>query len=238
MLVKKRDGKNPLFESRVAPPEGSSATAAKKDAAPAKPLPKPGSLLTIGSYPQKGLLGRQPLRWRVLETFGDDKLLVVTETVIDTMPFHKERPPKERAAQKVTWENSDIRKWLNEEFFDKTFSTGEKKRIYTTSIECGPYTNGCVGCYRTEDRVFLLSSGDAERYFIDNADRVCIPTGYARKRRIFTDKVGGRCWWWLRSSTKADHTVVDYIGGISESAEPSAMNIFGVRPAMVIRYPK
>ncbi len=242
--ARKLNGKIILPDSATEPLPDTAAPAGKKnaaqtkpkDAAQKKPLPKIGSLITIGRYP-RGIIGRQPLRWRVLDTFDDDKLLVVTETVIDSMLFQKLRPPEERLAQKDTWRDSDIRKWLNGDFFNKTFTKSEKERIYTCSIECGPYHNGIFGCYRTEDRVFLLSSSEADKYFRDDADRMCIPTRHAKMRGIFTDKDGGRCWWWLRSSDKAEPTVVDFGGIVHFHGESANITIYGVRPAMVIRYP-
>ncbi len=239
--VRKWDGKTKLPESATEPLKDPAPAAGKKDvsktkpkdAAQTNPLPQIGSPVTIGSYPQNGLMGRQPLRWRVLDIFGADTLLVVTETVIDCMPFHKDFTGKPGEI----WKDSDIRKWLNGDFFDKTFTAKEKHNIFTTSIECGPYSNGAVGRYHTEDKVFLLSSEEAEKYFKNNADRMCVPARQAVKHGIFTDKDGGRCLWWLRSSAKADATIVDFGGYVHFEGEPTNLTKYGVRPAMVIRYP-
>lgn len=57
----------------------------------------------------------------------------------------------------VTWEKSDLRKWLNEDFYNTAFSEEEKKSIVTTVVSTpstGDYTNSCPD---TEDRVFVLS---------------------------------------------------------------------------------
>ena len=57
----------------------------------------------------------------------------------------------------------------------------------------------------TTDKVFLLSTTEAEKYFSSDEDRKCVPTAYAVERGAYTSSINTKdakatCWWWLRSS--------------------------------------
>ena len=88
----------------------------------------------------------------------------------------------------------------------------------------------------TQDKIFLLSITEAEKYFSSDSDRVCKPTAYAKAQGASTYSSSGSCWWWLRSpdhySTYAarvrDDGSVYYFGdGVRSSS-------FCVRPALWI----
>ena len=60
--------------------------------------------------------------WRVLD-IQDGKALILSENIITSRQYHSNRNID------VTWENSDIREWLNGTFYNDTFTAGEKARI-------------------------------------------------------------------------------------------------------------
>ena len=64
-------------------------------------------------------------------------------------------------------ENSEIRNWLNTEFFDQSFTQEEKSAILPVSYESIKYGWGekdqSEEQYTTEDRVVLLSRKDVEK---------------------------------------------------------------------------
>lgn len=62
-----------------------------------------------------------------------------------------------------------MRKWLNEEFYNEAFSSNDKSIIRLTDLEneSNPKSN-ISGGNNTTDRVFILSYGEAVKYF--NAD--------------------------------------------------------------------
>jgi len=99
----------------------------------------------------------------------------------------------------VTWETCTLRKWLNGDFYNDAFTEEEKKRILLTEVrnEDNPRYK-TPGGNDTEDRVFLLSLGEAERYLPKTFLSQRMVTPYAKKHGAYTSGLG-TCWWWLRS---------------------------------------
>lgn len=99
-----------------------------------------------------------PLRWYVLEKDGD-KAYVVSAKSVDERAFSLNKDS--------VWENSEIRNWLNTEFFDQSFTQEEKSAILPVSYESIKYGWGekdqSEEQYTTEDRVVLLSRKDVEK---------------------------------------------------------------------------
>lgn len=85
-----------------------------------------GSIVVFGNYPS--VTGtKQPLTWRVLFSHGG-KVLLITEHSITERLYH-------HTHAQANWEKSDLRQWLNGEFFEDTFTESEKKVImYASSV--------------------------------------------------------------------------------------------------------
>ena len=99
---------------------------------------------------------------------------------------------------------------------------------------------GTKGCSATTDKVFALSTDEAEMYFRDDVDRRAAVTPYARRQGSYCDNdyklsdgqpIG---WWWLRSpgiySYSASFVSAD--GGVSRvGGFVNSFNV-SVRPAL------
>ena len=151
--------------------------------------------------------------WIVLDVV-DDKALVLSDKVIDKRNYHSSDVP-------IAWENSEIRRYLNGEFYENTFSAKEKRKIIKTEI-VNKDSN------RTKDKVFLLSFEEAVRYF--NGDS---------KRIAFELYPGSRWQWWLRShgdyskdATDRSAMSVANDGRIVLTGMPVGTKTIGVRPAL------
>ena len=79
--------------------------------------------VTLGQYEQDNNLSNGPeeIEWLVL-AIVDQKALLVSKYGLDTKPFNEIR-------KEITWENSTIRNWLNNEFYNNAFSSSEKNKI-------------------------------------------------------------------------------------------------------------
>ena len=158
-------------------------------------------------------LGNQGMPWRVLEVDRKtETALLITEKPVCERPYHSKWT-------EITWEQCDLRKWLNEEYYEKTFSEEEKAAILECELKNPDNSDyGTKGGKDTRDRVFLLSIGEAEKYFTDYRDRA---TG---------------TWWWLRSPgntrnyaafVNVNGSIYDYGFGVNGRGD-------GVRPALKI----
>ncbi|MCR4784315.1 MAG: DUF6273 domain-containing protein [bacterium] len=174
-------------------------------------------LLTFGSYPQ-GVNGEvKPINWRVLER-QHDSLLIISEMVLDAKCYNEQKCG-------TIWSESTLRRWLNEEFINEAFSSEQQSLIKAVNISnnAGP---------DTKDRIFLLSIDEAEKFFANNDDRICKPTGYARKNGARVLK--GNAWWWLRSrgNNSNNAAFVGNCGAINKAGFNALLKDGYVRPTL------
>jgi hypothetical protein len=95
----------------------------------------------------------------------------------------------------ITWANSDLRAYLNNEFYD-TLSSETKARIIETQVVTNDNPEyGTPGGADTIDKIFLLSIEEAEAYFSDDITRAAY--AYHQSTRAGSPWYDGR--WWLRS---------------------------------------
>ncbi len=191
-----------------------------------------GDRITFGSYEQDNdpSNGPEPIEWRVLEVSGGCAL-VVSEYALDARAYNED-------IESVTWAESTLRRWLNGDFYDTAFNKEEKALIALTKVK-----NADNPAYKTEggedteDHVFLLSLGEAERYFEDDEDRRAFPTEYAIAQDVFVNSDLGTTWWWLRSpggdSTTA--AAVDTDGSLDYSGHSVYSYWSAFRPAFRIK---
>ena len=82
--------------------------------------------------------------------------MLLSKYILDAERYHKK-------FKNVTWQTSDIRSWLNNEFYKNAFTGMEQKRIQDVLVktESNP-SYGTYGGSTTKDKVFLLSIHEAE----------------------------------------------------------------------------
>ena len=173
--------------------------------------------------------GQEPIKWRVL-SLEEDRALLVSEFALDMQDFNFNRD------RKITWESSDIRKWLNGDFYDSAFAPEEKDRIIESVI-----SNSDRPVDNTYDRVFLLSYAEAGEYFPADGDRQCRATAYARSRGADVFDSSARTRWWLRSGEEDPvgaekwAAVVWAYGSREFLSDINTITNVAVRPAVWIR---
>lgn len=78
-----------------------------------------------GDYIYYGEKGGKSIKWRVLNNDGKN-LLIMTEDPMGDLPYwHVDK----ELTEDFTWENSSLREWLNNTFFEQVFSESEKKDL-------------------------------------------------------------------------------------------------------------
>ena len=120
------------------------------------------------------------------------KASLLSKCVLDIQPYNTIQTD-------VTWETCTLRSWLNKDFYQSAFNATEKNKIQITNVKNDDNPEaGTPGGNDTEDKIFLLSIGEAQQYFSSNSERICCPTQYAKDKGCRTDNKGA-CSWVLRS---------------------------------------
>ena len=187
-----------------------------------------------GNYVYFGEYDSNPIKFRVLasntDVYGEDALFLDSDRILFSADFNSIKgDPSLASSYDNSWDNSDLREYLNGEFLTNSFTGREKNTIL------GCYGSGGVdaftpGSYEechykepsklVDDRVFLLDGGE-----ILNPDygyyhaTGCLhwtstPWQYETVKNHTKE---GEGFWWLRTETTdpAD----EFAGGISNAGE-------------------
>ena len=210
-----------VFEETASKTESSSQEKDKN------PEYKVGETIEFGNYPQEEDGTEKPIEWIVMKNEGN-QVLLLSKYVLDAKPYNEE-------FEKVTWETSDIRKWLNNEFYTTVFNKTEKAKIQTSLIKNEDNSEyRTSGGNDTEDKVFLLSEKEAETLFSNDDERIAKATGYAEKSGVYDEEKGA--WWWLRSPGFGSRGAaeVDSDGWVYRVGNLVYIRPDGVRPALYL----
>lgn len=210
---------------------------------------KLGEIVTFGAYPQTADgADNTPIKWRVLQNSGSE-LFVLSEYILDCRRYHgKTADITWWDCVDITWHDCDLRKWLNDEFYNTAFDTAEKELIKT--VHC--MDNG-EGTPDTEDKVFLLSVDEMKGLSDIHGKelRRAVGTDFAKTKKsdgcslgiydkskktdymIIDGKETGCSWWWLR--TQGNKPSRAFFMGTNFSIRSYGNNSiagYGVRPAL------
>jgi hypothetical protein len=213
---------------------------------------QPGDVVTFGAYPQTADgADTTPIKWRVLENSGD-ALVLLSAYILDCKRYHG-------AFTAITWRDCDLRRWLNDPFYDVAFSAVEQRAIEVTRC-----TGNGPNSPDTDDRDFLLSSAEVERVTatLGKDIRRARGTDFARAKKadgchlyvmdknipsdyITEDGITYGCsWWLLRDQGRLkdhgdDPSRVVFVGqraSIRHYARVDGTG-YGVRPAIRLKLP-
>lgn len=154
---------------------------------------KVGDIIKLGNYQQTASNNKEPIKWKILKV-ENKKALLISQYTIEYKAYNEN-------SEATSWEKCSLRQWLNNAFINSAFSRDEQDIIQLSKIEAdiNPRYKTNQG-NNTEDKVFLLSIKEVEKYIEDNSDRYCIPTKYVvdNIESSFSNTYI-RHWWWLRS---------------------------------------
>ena len=159
------------------------------------------------------LVGKPAIEWR--ELYVDktqNRVLVIARDCVAMMPYHE-------TLEFITWEDCTLRHWLNGEFYNNILPEEIKLRAIEVENRNPDSRWGIPGGNTTPDRVFLLSVGEAKKYFADDSDRTA----------TYQDK---RARWWLRSPGRNAYNAAVVDGGVVYEVGGDVDRSRGVRPAL------
>ena len=177
---------------------------------------EPGATVMLGKYEQDGNLdnGPEPIEWIILAK-EDGKYLLVSRYLLDRVKMNEK-------SEMLLWPRTELRHYLNEEFYTSVFTTQER------TVICSTYLQDT----RCEDKVFLLSYHECKVYFLSMEDAAGEPTAYAKKQGVVSDGYNGSVLtygYWLRTATVSGGYWIYLVSG---SSTGSRGGWAALRPAM------
>lgn len=200
--------------------------AADKDESVRKERWQKGGMVTFGHYMVDGP-EKKPVEWQILEE-NKGKFLLLSRYGLDIREYNSN-------SLNTSWEKSDLRTWLNGEFYDKAFSAQEKQKIITVKNKDNKYfLNPILGYSGVDDCVFLLSTDEVRHYLESDYARKAEPTEFARNSGFKMEFFSQCGKWWLRSrGTRAtDAAFVNVNGYVNDSGMDVRTAGIMVRPAI------
>jgi len=198
-----------------------------------------GSIITFGDD-----------QWKILDV-KENRILIISDQIIEQRDYHDKK-------ESITWEQSEIRHYLNNGFLER-FSSSDKEKLLTThNINADNPWYGSIGGADTDDRVFLLSLNEIVRLYFGDSSRL-LDNPKQNQRYWFDRKDENNIkrtalfmdshWWWTRTPGKNNKVAVYIHGdgnigiqgnGISKTSFNTLHHITnsnegGVRPAIWVK---
>ncbi len=203
----------------------------------------------------------EPIKWRILEE-KDGYVTILAELILDSQDYYSSSSSSSFSHNGGTgyannYALSNIRKWLNETFYNTAFSSMQQALIQTVTLDNSARSTTDTGnnltwasgyaCGNTNDKVWLLSEQEVTKsdwvfasYDTKDTARRKTTSDYARSQGASTESGGtydGKGYWWLRSpyynySSSARHVG---LGGYARYYNYVYFSYGGVVPALKIR---
>lgn len=167
----------------------------------------------------------ESISWNVFDT-GEGVFKLLSSRILDVhcyYPTWEDRIIDGKTVYCTDFKYSDLREWLNDDFYNSAFLLGASF-IQTTEVDNSAATTCSTTdptiCEDTYDNVWLLSYQDYMNtsYFVDKEARYCMTTDFARANEcsVFGNKMGE---YWTRSPNLASSECacsVDGRGNLNE----------------------
>ena len=154
----------------------------------------------------------EPIRWRILSE-SDGNAFILCDSIIANHYYHHTRSSTTIDGQTVYANNykySDIRAWLNDEFYNTAFGDLQQALIQTTEVDNSARNTGNssnpYACENTFDKVFLpsfrevitIEYGFESSASTDDTARRMLTSDFSRATGAYMS-TNSNGWWWLRS---------------------------------------
>ncbi len=156
----------------------------------------------------------EPLKWRVLDASTG---LIVCDSAIDSQAYNNYVLSADgyywgdsnKNHYASDWENSSLRAWLNNDFYNTAFSETQQNRIKEVTRENKSTDSSTYDSNPTSDKITLLSYNDVLNTSYGFSSSSSADTARQRKSTDYAQCQGcwtsisssyaGNSWWWLRS---------------------------------------
>ena len=190
-----------------------------------------GDTIKFGSYYINNAEEKEPIEWIIVDKNEELK----TELLISK--YALERKKYNDIYIGTTWQKSNIRKWLNNEFYNEAFENVGAKFIMTRALDNHQNPEyRSLESNKTYDKVFLPSYDELNKYIKDKYLK-CKGTNYFKSIGGYVNE-NGYVDWWTRTPGDSDSHVVNVSanGKIIMMGDYVNTDDFGVRPMIKVTY--
>lgn len=191
---------------------------------------------TFGRYPKDCEWQVAPLEWLSIDE-DDDSMLLITKDVIDCRPI-------DSSQHKTTWEDCELRSWLNGGFLDSAFTDEERALLLPCVVKTKH--NRKKTYFETTDYAFILSREETERIFDPLQLGEAQPTKVAKQHDLIHHLASyrnngritkkGACWMMrLPASLKTTPDMFDPYADNCVGYGSTAENPHGIRPVIRVK---
>ena len=188
----------------------------------------------------------EPITWKILSV-NDGDYFLLSEYVLGTHQYSTtsiDRTINNTTISPNNYQYSEVRRWLNDEFYKDVFLFNDKYTVSTTVSNIAPTTDNKDNpyvCENTYDKVYLLSYQDC--YNMDTKTetheaceaRMCQPTDYAKATGCHYTSNGSTYWTRSPKSSSATAAAVVYTEGSINMSENVTRTSDGIRPVIRIK---
>ena len=178
----------------------------------------------------------EPIEWEI-KSEDNGKVLIVSNMILDSQCFYPSLASytfehNNGAGWANNYEFSNIRKLLNDTFYNLAFNSSQKTKIETTLVDNSVSSTGQVKnnyiCNDTNDKLFLLSYEECSKYYLSTETS---GTDYAKIQGLPTSNS-----WMLRSPVYTTGTYIyagngSYYDDYSKIDSWNVSSYCGIRPA-------
>lgn len=174
-----------------------------------------------------------PIEWNILKE-KNGTALIIANLILDSQEF-------DRGTN--NYELSNIRKFLNNIFYNTAFNDLQRNIIETilvdNSSESNENSSNEYVCNDTMEKIFLLSSKEINKYYLSDEERMAQGSDYAKNQGLYVNSSTGTSAWWIRSIYINSYYEQNYIYCIDVSGNlgyrsGAYYNNVGVRPTCQI----
>lgn len=191
-----------------------------------------GDIVEFGKYIQDDSEAdvKENIQWYVLKVENNQALLL-SKYILDGMCYKDDDSPLIPSSDIVCkgWHDSDVRKWLNNTFYEEAFSKEEQSLIATTKVKYEILENQSEKIKNSgnvKDKVFLL---DAEELPAEIYIKTALPTEYSNYEMVSVPGPIGSAPYWIKNRYERRSSAISQLGN-------KGMGYFdysyGVRPAI------
>lgn len=193
----------------------------------------------------------EPIKWRIMSE-ADGKAVILSELILDSQDFNHSISTHTEDGATIyanNWEYSNIRKWLNDNFYNVAFNELQKAVIVATELDNKTTgKNGTENTYatcqnNTTDNVYLLAYQELNNNALLEEVRSKNTTDYSQIQgadAYYSAPVSssiGKGYWWVRSACPENGTktaCLHRVSGVWTELEANCIYV-GVAPALTIK---